>query len=450
MDRTRQKRKKTHIRSGRLAVALVFSLIILAGLIWLTLHILSKDSEGDDTVSLKKSSTPISESSTSQADSSSADESSQPDQQVNVNIPKVQIGSTESSDAGDSVTLKWAVVAGADGYYVYRTADGNTEKFTVEGNGNTTYVDSKVEPEKTYEYKVNAFVNADGKTYEGAEGVTVSVTTNKKIEYKQLYFVPKGTYFYNEDGSVYKSTMTEGYFTGAPDESGSNKIFLDAELGTKFVITGDNDGIEEVKGAVALSTDNIGQEGGEINGVSACGPTAAAILVKAETGEVWNKDELIRYTEKYGLADQGSMMGEVGEGGMSAPMVIKLIESYSQGRISATNEYNAKEKPSVQLMNLIDSGKRCILSVRYAWGIVHHPYSIIHFVTVGAYEKAADGKVYFYYSDSAHGNDLRGLSKVEADEIDQSVVSVEGEPICMITVKLNGEKAKADAEANAG
>ncbi len=420
-----ERKKRALMRKGGLLIAIAAVAAILGLMIWLMIHIINKGSEsGDSETKLKTVPVGLSQSSFA-AESSSKKEDSSKAQEV-LSAPKLDKNNVIAENG--AVTLKWDAVKGAEGYTIYRTNDGKTEKFQVKGD-QTSYEDKAVEAGKTYTYSVTA----DAAHTESKASDEVQVQIPAAVNYKTLYFVPKGTIFFNDDLTVYKTTLQDCYFTGAPDEKNKEYIRMDAEFTTKLVKSNSN-GLEAQKNTKTLATGNIGQEGGTIFGSSACGPAAAAVLVQAEKGEVWNKDELITFTEKNKLSDQGSMTGEVGEGGMSAPMVIKLIEMYSKGKYTAKNSYNSKIEPSKQLVDLIDNGKRCILSVRYAWGIVHHPYSIIHFVTIAGYQKASDGKTYFYYCDTAHGDDIMGLKMVEASELDQSVLSVEGEPICMITL----------------
>ena len=420
-----ERKKRALMRKGGLLIAIAAVAAILGLMIWLMIHIINKGSEsGDSETKLKTVPVGLSQSS-SAAESSSKKEDSSKAQEV-LSAPKLDNNNVIAENG--AVTLKWDAVKGAEGYTIYRTNDGKTEKFQVKGD-QTSYEDKAVEAGKTYTYSVTA----DAAHTESKSSDEIQVKTPAAVKYKTLYFVPKGTAFYNDNLTVYKTTLEDCYFTGAPDEKNKGYIRMDAEFTTKLVKS-NSKGLEAQKNTKTLATGNIGQEGGTIFGSSACGPAAAAVLVQAEKGEVWNKDELITFTEKNKLSDQGSMTGEVGKGGMSAPMVIKLIEMYSKGRYTARNSYDPHTAPSKKLVDLIDNGQRCILSVRYAWGIVHHPYSIIHFVTIAGYQKASDGKTYFYYCDTAHGNDIMGLKKVEASELDKSVLSVEGEPICMITL----------------
>ena len=130
--------------------------------------------------------------------------------------------------------------------------------------------------------------------------------------------------------------------------------------------------------------------------------------------------------------------------------VIKFIEMYSNGQYSAENVYSDKEKPSETLKKQIDNGRHSILSVRYAWGVVHHPYSIVHFIEPCAYT-VENGKLFFYYGDTSYGNGPKGLVKVSADEIDQSVAMVDSEPKCIIVLKPNSSAntQNDDAQNNA-
>jgi hypothetical protein len=116
-------------------------------------------------------------------------------------------------------------------------------------------------------------------------------------------------------------------------------------------------------GAVILETAAIGQMGGDIYGKKACGPTSATILVKYQLGKKWTKDELIVFCERNNLNDQGSLRSG---GGITAPKLIELIESYSGATIKASNVYG-DDSASI-LKKLIDSGNRSIVVASYKAG----------------------------------------------------------------------------------
>ena len=361
--------------------------------------------------------------------------------------------SEEAVVADDAVTVKWEKTDGADGYDVYRLSaalydvqvgDSKTDNkdntgfdwqlaASIKGADNTVYSDTDIKPEMKYIYKVSAFVMNGGDKLSGKESKSVSAQTPIKadVDYSELYLLSKGTPCYSDKLAVTSYIPKEGYYTGKPDSKQKGYVRINYMFTTRLVKSAS---AKKVKDAVAIPTGAIGQEGGQIYGSSACGPTTAAIVVKYDKGIEWNKDDLIRYTEKNKLADQGSMMGGVGKGGMSAPMVVKLINSYSKGEVKATNIYKDGMDVAQTLKYLIDHGKHSVLSVRYAWDIVHHPYSIIHFVVPSAYS-VEKGKLYFYYVDTAFSNGPAGLRKIEGDEINRSVATVNSEPKCIITVE---------------
>ncbi len=442
-----------------LIVIAVLAAVTLGILLWFTMELFSKK-DSSDSVKLKKSviSSPSSQTETmaSQTDkqtettttsqtttqsetATSAVTTTEPSTtapQTTTTEPSkpalaaVKLGGGLKGGSWNIVLLKWDKVDNASGYYVYRQKDGVWEIAAEVADAENTQFEEILKESGKYVYKVNAFFRDDPEFVLGADGNTISVSCTEGSAKANLYLLPKGTQIFNDEVKLVYTLTEEGYYTGLADKEHKGYLRIDYMFETRMV---KESAAKRVNNAVALATSVIGQEGGEIYGSSACGPTSAAVLVRYDRGIVWNKDDLIRYTEKNGLADQGSMMGEVGEGGMSAPMVMKLIVDYSGGEIVSTNVYSDSEKPSVTLKDLIDSGRHSILSVRYAWGIVHHPYSIIHFVEPCAYV-VENGKLYFFYGDTAFANGPKGLKKVSAEELDESVSTVNSEPKCIIVL----------------
>ncbi len=456
MSRKGSHRNKARVKTGSLVAAALVTAAALGVFVWLAVEKFGV-SGSSDSVELKKSPTSFSQSSSEIHNSSSQAQTStqqtttaETTTQPAKTAPAQVVIAGEAAVAESAVTIKWEKTEGADGYDLYRLvtpldlaqqdssavgADGWQLLKSITDAQATSFTDQNVEEGKKYDYKVAAFA-MDGTTkLIGSESRVVSakIEPAKALNLVDLYDLPSGTQIFKDNGGklqLVNTLVEQGFYTGLADEKFKGYVAIDYMFETRYVKQAS---VKKVDGAVALPTSVIGQEGGQIFGSSACGPTASAVIVRYDKGDVWDKDDLIRFTEKNKLADQGSMMGEVGKGGMSAPMVIKLIEMYSGGKYTATNVFDEKVKTSELLCKVIDSGKHSILSVRYAWGIVHHPYSIIHFVEPSAYS-VEGGKLFFYYGDTAYGNGPKGLKKVAADELDESVATVEGEPKCIIVL----------------
>ena len=428
---TRNKDKKPQVaKRVWLVIALIVMLAALGALIWLTIELVSADTPSSS-MPLKKSSVPDSSTIQTTTTTVTTTTTAEPKKPV-PSVVKIAEDFTLDDEGG--VIIKWEAADGADGYIVYRQQSDTWEQIaTVEGKDNTTFTDKTAERGNTYSYKVAAYAGAEDVRTLGGESHTVVVDLVTDGEKANLYELSKGVQVFNEKLQlVYTIENNDeiGYYTGIPDTTHDGYIEIDFMLTKRYVKAS---AVKQVEGAVALPTSVIGQEGGKIFGTSACGPTAAVVLALYDKGLQWDKDELIIFSEKNNLCDQGSMSSGVGEGGMSAPMVIKMIRMYSNGELTAKNLYSDKEKPSDVCKKLIDQAKHSILSVRYAWGIVHHPYSIVHFVEPSAYT-IEDGKLYFYYGDTGYGKGSKSLVKVAADELDQSVAKVEEEPKCIIAL----------------
>ena len=426
---TKKDKKPLVAKRVGLIIALIVMLAALGALIWLTIKLVSEDSSSSS-VALQKSSVAdtTAQTTTTASATTTATTTAKP-------VPSVvNIAADFDIDESGNVTIKWEPAENADGYIVYRQQSDVWEQIaTVDGKDNTSFTDKTAERGNTYSYKVAAFASTDDNRTLGGESSTVVVDLASDGERANLYELANGVQVFDEKLQlVYTIENNDeiGYYTGIPDTTHDGYIEIDFMLTKRYVKAS---AVKQVEGAVALPTSVIGQEGGKIFGTSACGPTAAVVLALYDKGLQWDKDELIIFSEKNNLCDQGSMSSGVGEGGMSAPMVIKMISMYSNGELTAKNLYSDKEKPSVICQKLIDQGKHSILSVRYAWGIVHHPYSIVHFVEPSAYT-IEDGKLYFYYGDTGYGKGAKSLVKVAADELDQSVAKVDSEPKCIIAL----------------
>ena len=256
----------------------------------------------------------------------------------------------------------------------------------------------------------------------------------KKINYSdtstKLFYITKNTNLYdlkkNHTGAVYAGSL----YTGHYDANYKGYVVIDYLYGKSLVA---DVSVTERSGAKILSAAAIGQMGGSIYGQGACGPTAAAILVNGQLGLGWSKDELIKYCESKRLNDQGSLRFG---GGITAPNLIKAINGFSGGKVTASNVYGADS--SSILKGLIDSGERSIVVMQYRSGkIVAQNDASAHFVVICGYEYIG-GALYFYYTDPYYSYGGRSLMRVSAATLAASMSKVTKEPRCIITVKGKG------------
>lgn len=235
-------------------------------------------------------------------------------------------------------------------------------------------------------------------------------------------------YTLTEDAPLLSDGLKEIYyaykgdnFTGVPDAEKPDYIRVDYMYDTKLI---SKDKVAKREKSVALHTGAVGQRGGSIDGFSACGPTGAAIMVDWEKGEKTTKDELITYTRQHELDNQGSVTSQ--SGGMTSDKVIELINTFYEGKYVAKNVYN--DLPTAKLTELINTGHRALISVRYTGKVVEDwPTALVHFVIVCAYEDADDGR-YFYYADPFYGQGGRSLTRSSASLIETSMKNVKDEP----------------------
>ncbi len=88
---------------------------------------------------------------------------------------------TKTENVGSTVKVTWTKVAGADGYYVYRNAQGVSgwkKVATIKGNTKTTYSDKNVSSGKAYTYKLQAYSGTKA-SCDSASFKIVYLTTSK-------------------------------------------------------------------------------------------------------------------------------------------------------------------------------------------------------------------------------------------------------------------------------
>ena len=242
----------------------------------------------------------------------------------------------------------------------------------------------------------------------------------------KLYYFPKAATIYDKKKNKVGTISAGCLYSGHYDPNYPEFVVVNYLYSEYLVVSSC---VSVRSDAKILETAAIGQMGGNIWGQAACGPTAAAILANSQLGTSWAKDDLILYCENKKLNDQGSLRSG---GGITAPNLIKLIESYSGGTVKASNVFGTD--PSSILKGLIDKGERSIVVVQYTSSIVTHYYSGTHFVVICGYEYIG-GSLYFYYADPYYSYNGRSLLRVNASTLAASMNMVAKEPRCIITVK---------------
>ena len=258
---------------------------------------------------------------------------------------------------------------------------------------------------------------------------TVPETSDKTDTSSKLYYFPYTTNLRDKNKNKVGTIDAGSFYSGHYDPNYEGYVVINHRY-REYLIA--SSCVIEQNGAKILETAAIGQMGGDIYGKKACGPTSAVILANYQLGMKWTKDELITFCEQNKLNDQGSLTSG---GGITAPNLMKLIESYSGGTVKANNVYGAD--PTYILKGLIDSGERSIVVSSYRSGkIVAQPDSPAHFVVICGYEYIG-GELYFYYADPYFAGGGRSLMRVSAQTLESSMNLVTKEPRCIITVEKN-------------
>lgn len=280
-----------------------------------------------------------------------------------------------------NVKVSWQRLEDAKKYEIFIYENNQWKKY--KSTYSTNYTIKNLENYNTYSVRVRAIV----KTPDGDDYSYFSESRDFEINETKLYSLTNANLL-NSKKKV-KWRHVSGYYTGY--ESGKYKgyIEIDYNYGTYLVKKSKT---KAVKGANVLPTSAVSQLDGRYTGWSACGPTTATILLNSEKKANLRKDDLIKTVKKKGLEDQGPIT-KIG-GGVTSPNLIKLINHYGY---NAINLYQSSVKPSKIIEKQLDSGRRCLVLVKYSSGIMPKK-GAAHFVVVCGYRKIG-GKLYFYYAD---------------------------------------------------
>ncbi len=277
--------------------------------------------------------------------------------------------------------VKWQKLQNAKKYEIFLYKNSKWKK--IKTTSSTKFTIKNLENCNTYSVRVRAIV----KTPYGTDYSYFSEIRDFKINQTKLYSLSNASLF--DRKKKVKRRNVSGYYTGY--ESGKYKgyIIIDYNYGTYLV---KKSKVKTVKSAKVLPTSAVSQIYGSYRGWSACGPATATILLNSEKKADVQKDELVRTAKRKHLEDQGSVTKN--GGGMTSPKLIKLINCFGY---TAKNLYKSSVKPSKIIKKQIDSGKRCLILVKYSGGIMPDS-GAAHFVVVCGYKKIG-GKLYFYYAD---------------------------------------------------
>ena len=302
----------------------------------------------------------------------------------------------------------------------------------------TTTTMSTTTPSATTTKKTTTKKTTTKQSAASSQKKTAAVTTTKPAQTttapkldkadtsSKLYYMPNGATYYDKKKNKVGTISAGCYYSGHYDPNYPGFVVI-KYVYSEYLVP--QSSVKVQTNAKILETAAIGQMGGNIWGQASCGPTAAAILTNYQLGTSWAKDDLILYCEKNKLNDQGSLRAG---GGITAPNLIKMIQGYSGGKITASNVYGSD--PATILKRLVDKGERSIVVVQYTSSIVTHYNSGTHFVVICGYEYIG-GALYFYYADPYYSYNGRSLLRVNASTLAASMNMVVREPRCIITVK---------------
>ncbi len=310
-----------------------------------------------------------------------------------------------------TATVKWKKLSGAEKYDVFLYNNNKWKKVKTTSALSCTL--KNLENGRTYYVRVRAVYNTD----QVVDYSYFSENLEFKTNVTKLYRLNNAKLFNNK--KKVKRKNVSGLYTGYESNKYKGYVVINYNYNIYLVKKAS---VSAVKGAVVLSTAAVSQINGKYAGYSACGPTAVAILLNCEKNTNINKDELIKYTNKHKLNDQGSLTSKTG--GITSSNLIKLIKAYGY---NASNVYKSSSKPSTVIKKQINSGKRVIALVKYSGGI-QCENGAAHFVVICGY-KYINGKLYFYYADPFYSSGGgRSLLSVSAARLNKSMSSSFSEP----------------------
>ncbi len=358
---------------------------------------------------------------------------SQDTQTQQTNVPLQTTVSQQSEKWVPEHTLVTTAATPAETTTITTTSAATTTTTTTTTSAATTTAKATTTKKKTTTAAPVTTTKPKPKVTTTRPAAPAPAVQKKVIDYSdtstKLFYITKNTNLYdlkkNHTGAVYAGSL----YTGHYDANYKGYVVIDYLYGKSLVA---DVSVTERSGAKILSAAAIGQMGGSIYGQASCGPTAAAILVNSQLGLGWSKDNMIKYCESKRLNDQGSLRYG---GGITAPNLIKAINGFSGGKVTASNVFGAD--PASRLKKLIDQGNRSIVVVQYTSYIVTHYSSGTHFVVICGYEYIG-GVLYFYYADPYYSYGGRSLLRVNASVLAASMNMVRIEPRCIITVKRTG------------
>ncbi len=148
---------------------------------------------------------------------------------------------TVKSQNYQTVKVSWNKVAGAQGYYVYRSTSlkGTYKKVgTIKKGSTTSYKNTKLTSGETYYYKVSAYRSAKGKKYCGSKSVAVAgkaqpnkVTVTKASHSSGKVALSWKTVSGASGYEIYRSTSKSSGYTKVKTATKSTKSWKNSGLG---------------------------------------------------------------------------------------------------------------------------------------------------------------------------------------------------------------------------
>ncbi len=153
-------------------------------------------------------------------------------------VPKI----SKAENLNKAIRITWTKVTGAEGYYVYRKAPGETawkKVATIKGNAKVTYKDTKVSNNKVYTYSVKAYYGTRTSylasslkiRYLAAPSLTKVTSTTSGVKFTWGKVAGADGYY------VYRKTGSDSWTKIATVKSGASYLDKSAKKGTTYYYT---------------------------------------------------------------------------------------------------------------------------------------------------------------------------------------------------------------------
>ncbi|MBO4926694.1 MAG: hypothetical protein J5379_00365 [Clostridiales bacterium] len=302
----------------------------------------------------------------------------------------------------EGIELSWSKASGADRYNIYRsTSEDGPFDYIASVQKTETFVDTAIEPDVKYYYKVRAYKKADGNTYYGGYSVAAEMTyttiSNLNVAPKSgvtmllSWSAVDGVYVYEVWAAADGSAFAKVKETGKTQTSCSHTGLTAGTRYSYYIVAKTKDGrvlaISSQKKAVALATPTLNSAESKGIGIvlswtKASGADRYNIYRSTSENGTYEYITSVQKTETY--TDTAVTSGTTYYYKVRAYKKIDGIVYYGGYSNSLSAEYTMKKVPNLKAVP--KSG----VTMTLAWGAVDdvYTYDVLYSVDGGEYTLA--------------------------------------------------------------